>query len=76
MLWLGLLTYSLFDFPHVEVVPTLWGTPSLSPLLVVCILWLLYLLACHSVPKLVYLEIMQMLPKDLDVHLSLQEVSD
>lgn len=22
--WLGVLTYSLFDFPHVEVVPTLW----------------------------------------------------
>lgn len=47
--WLGVLTYSLFDFPDVEVVPTLCGTPSLSPLLVVCSLWLLYLLACQSV---------------------------
>lgn len=29
--WLGVLTYSLFD-PPVEVVPSLWGTPSSSPL--------------------------------------------
>lgn len=48
--WLGVLTYSSFDFPHVEVVPTLWGTPS-HPLSVVCALWLLYLLACQSVPQ-------------------------
>lgn len=47
--WLGLLTYSLFDFPHVEVVPSLWGTPSSSPLSGVFLL-LLYLLACQSVP--------------------------
>lgn len=44
--WLGVLTYSLFDFSYVEVVPALWGTPSLSPLSVLCSLWLLYLLAC------------------------------
>ena len=49
--WLGVLTYSLFDFPHVEVVPTLWGTPSLPPLRVVCSLLLLYLLACQFVPQ-------------------------
>lgn len=49
--WLGVLAYSLFDFPHVEVVPTLWGTPSHPSLSVVCALWLLYLLACQSVPQ-------------------------
>lgn len=35
--WLGVLAYSLFDFPHVEVVPTLWGTPSHPPLSGVCL---------------------------------------
>lgn len=36
--WLGVLTYSLFDFPHVEVVPTLSYTrlvPSLSGMFLV-----------------------------------------
>lgn len=42
--WLGVLSYSLFGFPPC-------GSGSLSPLSVVCSLWLLYLLACQSVPQ-------------------------
>lgn len=75
--WLGVLTYSLFDFPHVEVVPTLWGTPShpLSQWCVPC-----GFCTCWHVslsPKPEYLEIMQMLSllKHLGVPLSFQEVS-
>lgn len=48
--WLGVLSYSLLGFPCVEVVPTLWEhLPCL--LSVVCSLWLLYFLACQSVPQ-------------------------
>lgn len=70
--WLGVLTYSLFDFPHVEVVPILWGhLPCLLSRWCVpcgfCICWHVRLS-----PKLEYLEIMQMLSllEDLGVHLS------
>lgn len=51
----------LIWLPHVDMLPTLWGTLSLSLLSVVCSLWLLYLLACQSAPspKLEYMEISQ-----------------
>lgn len=74
--WLGVLTYSLFDFRPVEVVPTLWEhLPCLLSQWCVpcgfCTCWHVSLS-----PKLEYLEIMQMLSllKELGVHLSLQDV--
>lgn len=74
--WLGILTYSLFDFPHVEVVPILWETPSLYPHSGVFLV--ASVLAGVSVsPKPEYLEIMQtlLLFMHLSMHLSPQEVS-